>query len=287
MIGHMTRTRLTTCLLTVLLGLASVPSPGSAQAISLESRPWTGSVLVPAGGPIVPIFDGWYPNEDGTHTLCFGYYSTNYEENLEIPLGPNNFVEPAEYDGAQPDFFEHIPERPFSYRRRYCVFPVRVPADFGPDDRVTWTLRRGRGEALSVPGKLTPAYRLDELTSPGRGDIAPTLHLAGEAAEARGRSGVEWGPLTVAVGEPLELTVAVDHPEEDVWVGWARQQGPGPVVFSEQNTMVDPATRTATTTARFTTPGRYVIRVQSIDDPVEAFEFHCCWTNAFLEVTVQ
>ena len=29
-------------------------------------------MLVPAGGPIVPIFDGWYDNPDGTNSLCFG-----------------------------------------------------------------------------------------------------------------------------------------------------------------------------------------------------------------------
>jgi hypothetical protein len=132
---------------------------------------------MPAGGPIVPIFDGWYTNADGSHTLCFGYYSMNYREDVTIPRGPNNFVEPSEYSGLEPDFFEHIPDRPYTYRRRYCVLPVQVPADFGADDRVVWTLRRGREEALSVPGKLVPAYRLDELTSAGRGDIAPIVRF--------------------------------------------------------------------------------------------------------------
>lgn len=259
----------------------------SAQEIALTQRPWSGSVLVESGGPVIPVYDGWYPNPDGGYTLCFGYYSVNWGEDVTIPRGPNNFVEPNEYDGAQPDFFERIPDRPFSYRRRYCVFPVVVPESFSEDDRVTWTLQRGREEALSVPGKLVIAYRLDEPTSPGRGDIAPGVRVEEDGAEAVGRNGMFVGPMNAQVGEPLELTAWVDHPEEEVWVGWAKQNGPGSVAFSEQNTMIDPSTRTATATARFDQPGTYLLRVQSIDDPVEAFEFHCCWTNIYIEVIVE
>ena len=266
-----------------------VEQPGSliAQEIPVSARPWSGSVLVPSGGPIIPIFDGWYPNADGTNTLCFGYYSVNYEEDLDIPLGPNNFIEPSQYDGRQPDYFEHIPERPFSYRRRYCVLPIQVAEDFGPDDSVVWTLQRGREEPISVPGRMLVPYRLDEPTSPGRGDVAPEIRFEAEGAEAMGRTGIDVGPVSAEVGMPLELEVSVDHPEDEVWVGWAKHQGPGPVTFSEQNTMMDPISRAATTTVHFSEPGEYLIRVQSIDDPVEAFEFHCCWTTAFVEVIVE
>lgn len=271
----------------VAVGLLSPVQTLLAQEIALTKRPWSGSVLMESGGPIIPLFDGWYPNPDGGYTLCFGYYSPNWVEDLTIPRGPNNFVEPSRYDGAQPDYFEHIPDRPFSYRRRYCVFPVVVPESFTENDRVTWTLQRGREEALSVPGRLVLAYRLDEPTSPGRGDIAPGVRLEEDGPEAVGRNGMFVGPMTVGAGQPLELTAWVDHPADEVWVGWAKQNGPGPVQFSEQNTMIDPVTRTATTTARFDQPGTYLLRVQSIDDPVEAFEFHCCWTNVYLEVIVE
>ncbi len=127
------------------LGTTNLGIALDAQEIPVTNRPWSGSVLTPSGGPIVPIFDGWYPNPDGTSTLCFGYYSVNYEEDVDIPLENNNFVEPRQYDGKQPDHFEHIPERPFSYRRRYCVFP-QVPADFGPDDE-SCGLCRGAGRS--------------------------------------------------------------------------------------------------------------------------------------------
>jgi hypothetical protein len=269
----------------VLFG-STLCAPIAAQEIRLTERPWTGSVLVSTGGPVIPIFDGWYANPEGGYTLCFGYYSVNYDEDVAIPLGPNNFVEPARYGGGQPDYFERIPGEPFRYRRRYCVFPVRVPSDFAPEDRVVWTLRRGREEALSVPGGLIASYRLDEITSPGRGDVAPGVRFDEYGPEAQGRSGANFGPVQAEVGRPLDLSVWIDHPAEEVWVGWAKHQGPGSVSFQEQNTMMDPTRRTASTTVRFDTPGRYLIRIQSIDDPVEAFEFHCCWTNAFVEVIV-
>ena len=275
--------------LLILAGLGMAPSVHtlSAQEIRLTDRPWSGSVLVESGGPVIPIYDGWYPNPDGSYTLCFGYYSVNWGEDVTIPRGPDNFVEPGEYDGPQPDFFERIPPRPFSYRRRYCVFPVVVPGSFTEDDRVTWTLQRGREEALSVPGRLVIAYRLDEPTSPGRGDIAPGVRVEADGPQAVGRNGMFAGPVNARVGEPLELTAWVDHPDEEVWVGWAKQNGPGPVEFSEQNTMIDPSTRSATTTARFDQPGAYLLRVQSINDPVEAFEFHCCWTNVYIDIIVE
>ena len=47
------------------------------------------------GGPVVPIFEGWFPNSDGTYQLCFGYFNTNTETVFDIPIGPNNYIEPV------------------------------------------------------------------------------------------------------------------------------------------------------------------------------------------------
>lgn len=261
-------------------------APASAQELSIYERPWTGSVIRPSGGPAVPIYDGWFQNDDGTYTLCFGYYSVNSEEDFTIPLGPDNYIEPAEYDGMQPDYFERIPERPFAYRRRYCAFSVRVPATFGPDDTVVWTLRRGRGEALSVPGRLGDWYILDEPSSPGMGNTAPTLRFEPNGPEGAGRNGVFADPVRARVGEPLELSVSVDHSAEELWVGWAKHQGPADVSFSEQNIMLDADTRVATTRATFSQPGEYLIRVQTIDS-IADLEFFCCWTNGYVPVIVE
>ena len=75
------------------------------------------------GRTVTPAYEGWYPNPDGTLTWSFGYYNRNSEEVVEIPLGPNNSIEPAEFDGWQPTHFQPI--------RHWGVFTVTVPGDFG------------------------------------------------------------------------------------------------------------------------------------------------------------
>ena len=72
----------------------------------------------------------------------FGYFNRNYEEILDIPIGPSNRIEPGPPDQGQPTHF--LP------RRQTGVFAAVVPADFG-DQRLTWTLT-AHGEVISIPG---------------------------------------------------------------------------------------------------------------------------------------
>ena len=102
--------------------------------------------LRPSGGPVIPIFEGWYQHPDGSYELSFGYFNVNAEELLEIPLGPNNFIEPKEFDGLQPTTFLPIPE---GDRRHWGVFTVPVSADFGNQD-VVWTLTSSWARALGA-----------------------------------------------------------------------------------------------------------------------------------------
>lgn len=259
--------------------LSTVPS--EAQLIPFEQRAFSEQILRPAGQPVVPLFEGWYENPDGTYGICFGYFNLNTEETVDIPLGTDNFIEPSEFDGMQPTHFDPVPEA--NYRRRFCVFSVTVPKDFGRQELV-WTLRTHR-EALSTPGKLTPPYVLDEPDAGGRGVVAPTLKFESDGLEFRGRAGFMASPRTVAVGDLLDLAVWVDHPEPTSWVGWSEHQGPGDVAFSEPEVNVEQADPVARTTARFSEPGDYLIRVQSIFSTT-SFEYHCCWTNGYVPVTV-
>jgi hypothetical protein len=41
----------------------------------------------------------------------------------------------------------------------------------------------------------------------------------------------------------------------------------------------------ATTTVTFSEPGEYQLLMQAIDG-TENFEFHCCWTNAYIPINV-
>ena len=273
--------RLRACISGMMAALLFAASVG-AQVTQFSERVFNEQVLRPSGQPVIPLYEGYYPNPDGTYEICFGYFNLNTEEDIDIPLGPNNVIEPAEFDGMQPTHFDRVPAA--NYRRRFCVFTVNVPADFGQRE-VRWTLNT-RGEAITTPGKVLPSYILDEPDSGGRGIIAPVLRFEEDGPEFKGRTGLMGTRLTVAVGDPLTLSVRVDHPDNRTWQAWTLHQGPGQVEFTESEFWVAKADGVGTTTARFDEPGDYLIRVQAIDSPTSSFEFHCCWTNGYIPVTV-
>ncbi len=45
---------------------------------------------------VAPFFDGFYTNPDGTTTFSFGYSNLNRDDVVEIPLGPDNFIQPKD-----------------------------------------------------------------------------------------------------------------------------------------------------------------------------------------------
>jgi hypothetical protein len=258
--------------------------PGSAEGLMLRN-------LRPSGQPVIPLFDGWFRAPDGTIDLCFGYHNLNLEQELDIPLGPDNFIEPARFDGVQPTHFDEVPG---VYRRRFCVFTVNV-TDIGLAPTVVWTLRIA-DKTFSVPGSSSQAYRMDELQQSSRGNSAPLVRFDEPVgrAERRGRASVMDGPtVAAAVGDPLTLSISVSDPE-GIPLGrtriiWAKHQGPGKVVFGEEEIeVVEPSDRfTLTTTATFSEAGNYVVRLQAVDwDLGNSFGFHCCWTNSYVNVSV-
>src|SRR5882672_11700434 len=40
------------------------------------------------GQNVVPVFEGWVANPDGTYGLIFGSWNRNWEEKMTIPIGP-------------------------------------------------------------------------------------------------------------------------------------------------------------------------------------------------------
>jgi hypothetical protein len=263
-------------------GLALIfTASGVAQITPLSERVFNEQVLRPNGQPVVPLYEGYYQNPDNSYQICFGYFSLNTEVDIDVPLGPNNRIEPAEFDGMQPTHFDRVPAA--NYRRHLCVFSVNVPEGFGQQE-VRWTLDTG-SEALMTPGKVLPSYILDEPDSDGRGEVAPVLSFEESGPAFKGRNGFTGERRRVAVGDPLTLSVWIDHPEERVWVGWRHHQGPGQVSFGQPEMVVPTADGVATTTATFSAPGEYLLRVQSINRTA-SFEFHCCWTNGYMPVTV-
>ena len=86
----------------------------------------------------------------------------NLDEALEIPIGPNNYMESGPANQGQPSHFQP--------RRHWGVFAVNVPANFGYE-RIVWTLKI-RGETFVIPGNLNKDWEIDAL----RGEAARATH---------------------------------------------------------------------------------------------------------------
>jgi hypothetical protein len=166
--------------------------------------PVGGQAVYLTGQNIAPVFEGWQPNQDGTIDLVFGYFNRNLDEELDIPIGPNNSLEPGGPDQGQPTHF-----RP---NRNKFVFNVAVPKDFGKNELV-WTIT-ANGKTERAYATLKPDYIINKAivmrgyagffgTNPAElANEPPTLDVEGDPRR------------TVKVGETLELMTIVRDQDE-------------------------------------------------------------------------
>jgi hypothetical protein len=106
-----------------------------------------------SGQPVLPVFEGWQKLDDGTFDMVFGYFNRNYVEEVIVPVGPANKLEPEGPDLGQPAYF---------YPRLHrFVFRVNVPKDWGTKDLV-WTIS-ANGKTESAYGSLAPRWEIDPL----------------------------------------------------------------------------------------------------------------------------
>jgi hypothetical protein len=259
---------------------------GSAQQLPLQPTKERGANVTPA-------FEGWYPNADGTFTLLVGYFNRNRVETLEIPVGPNNRIEPGGPDFGQPTYF--LP------RRQWGVFTIVVPKDFGTR-KLTWTLV-ANGEKAEIPLSLNTAYQVEPFKDVAMGNTPPVLKLQETGPEFTGPPRGFAATLSAAVGQPLSFPVWVSDKGNTVadeggrgrgnappaMLFLAKHRGPGDVKFAETRPKADfAAGGKATATATFSAPGEYVIRVQANDSSGEGGGgFQCCWSNVHVRVNVK
>ena len=119
-----------------------------------QVKPPPGGVLAEpvgnAGGPIYATFEGWGPLKDGTNALLLGYFNRNRTQTLDIPIGPDNSIEPGGPDYGAADAFPHRPPV------RACSRSL-VPKDFG-NKKLTWTINanghKTAGAVLAEPAVL-------------------------------------------------------------------------------------------------------------------------------------
>jgi hypothetical protein len=270
----------------------------SQQTISerMGVRHWSGQ-------GISPVYEGFDKNPDGSVNLWFGYMNLNWEEELDVPIGPDNMFEGSAADRGQPTHF--------AIRRHKDVFRVVVPPDFG-SQKLVWKLTV-RGKTESITGTLNPVWQIDrrrttrggnddaidsntppvvsiqpvEQTVPVGGKATIALSATDDGLPRRVRTsfpapnGAEVPPELYAVppssvpqrgagpggGGAEGRGRGAAPPEGTLSFEWFKYRGPGKVDFGPPRgimTKGQPAS-TATSSVTFSEPGDYVLQAV-VDD---------------------
>ena len=229
-----------------------------------------------SGQDVVPVYEGWLRNSDGTFTMVFGYFNRNYREELIIPPGTDNHLDPGPADQDQPTFF--------TPRRQRWVFRVNVPADWGQKELI-WTLT-SHGRTEKAYGQLLREQEIIERLIMSRGNLSPGLDDPNKPPAIT----IE-PPGDVTVSNPFALTALVTddglpkprvpkaRPEVEpgkaqtntsverrygLSVTWLQYRGPAKVIFDYDDRIAVKDGK-AVTMARFTQPGTYQLQATASD----------------------
>ena len=156
------------------------------------------------GQSVSPSYEGWMPNEDGSFTVYFGYMNSNWEEQFDVPIGPDNNIEPGGPDQGQPTHFYP--------RRNPFLFTIRVPKDFGSKELIWILTTHGRTEkayaSLKTDYEINKQVISTEVGGDGgslrdelRSNIPPDLEVHGDKRRS------------AKVGEPLTLVAIAGDPD--------------------------------------------------------------------------
>ena len=305
----------------VVLSALCVPCASIAQDVPLAPPRASGQT-------VQPVFEGWYKNPDGSFSLSFGYFNRNEREVLELPLGPTNFIRPNPADRGQPTHFQprrhwgvfavKVPANfsadqkviwtlvvrgetlsvPGSLKRGWEIDALEGEVGTGnkpPLLRFDSAGSGGSGPAGITVGPLTTAanapltltvWASDEPTGRGRAGSTGARAGGGATATAGGAgAGSGGGGAGVAGGGRAAGGRGGAAP---VTLTWFKHQGPGDVTFADATPDVDRASGRATTTATFSAPGEYILRLRANDASgvTGAGHAQCCWTNGFVKVRV-
>jgi hypothetical protein len=187
--------------LTVVVGALSLGIAASGQGPARLPMP-----LEPFGNAneaIYPAFEGWGPTRDGTgYLIVLGYMNRNRTQVVEIPIGPDNRIEPGGPDQGQPTVFEP--------GRQTVMFAIRVPKDFGTK-KLTWTLV-ANGQPAVVSFHLHPDYTMSFYKDEANGNEPPRMKFSVNEPMLSGPHVGFAQTLTGSVGQPVPLRLWTSDP---------------------------------------------------------------------------
>jgi hypothetical protein len=178
----------------------SRPAPVPPQGVLTEPMGASGEAVFPA-------FEGWGPLKDGTaKVFLLGYFNRNRDEEPDIPIGPNNRIEPGGPDYGQPTHFHT--------GRQYGVFAIPVPKNMGATNtRLTWTLV-ANGHTTTASFWMNPPYWIDFYKNWANGNEPPVIKFLPNGPEMQGPPTAKFdATLEGVVGKPVALSLwAADQP---------------------------------------------------------------------------
>ena len=257
------------------------------------------------GASVTGAFEGWYENGDGTRGFLVGYYNRNTQEELDIPIGPNNRIEPGGPDMGQPTHFLS--------GRQYGMFTIPVPKGFTPQDKLTWTIY-ANGQYTSIPLRLNPDYVISPFSEIAVNNTPPIIKFEQSGTTLQGPIATLTNAAvhTVSLSEPLALPIWVTDDMKytsdsnapltgarpPVTLVWSIYRGPGRAMFDKAKPAVEQVAAAsnanaafsgkATTNVRFSEAGEYVLHVTANDYSGDGGGgFQCCWTTGLVKVSVK
>jgi|SRR5690348_2203419 len=236
--------------------------------------PYNAEVPMDRGQDVTPAFEGWMPNPDGTISMYFGYLNRNYKEEIDIPIGPDNNVEPGGDKGQPTHFYP---------RRQRMVFAVVVPKDFGLEKKVIWTLTI-RGKTNVAKGWLQPEWQInkevimEQLGGGSDPENQPPVFVSGsESQTVTFPKSVTLTATAQDDGRPKPRRVRdiedVGGPDAlGLSVRWILYRGPAGVTLSPGSVASGyQKPVTSVTTVTFKVPGVYVLRAVASDGSLTTF----------------
>jgi len=227
------------------------------------------------GQDVSPTYEGWQSNPDGSYTLYFGYYNRNTEEELFVPVGPdNNFDSGNNGDQGQPTHFYP--------GRRWFVFKVVVPKDWPQDKRVVWTLTTN-GRTNLAKGWLQPEWEVDQPLITKNAVTDRSIGIWETEDESENKPPVVTGSSAQTVTLPATATVSVTATDDGVpkpkpggrgrggrtqgvQIRWLLYRGPAKVQFDpEVSPGVYGAPAKSETKVTFSAAGMYRLRALVCD----------------------
>lgn len=265
-----------------------------------------------SGQSVTAAFEGWFPNDNGTFSILFGYLNRNAKQELDIPIGSGNKMEASGYTGSDHSVSNQDQGQPthFLTGRQWGIFTITVPKDFG-SAKIIWSIT-ANGATTQVPGNLATLWQLNPFRD-ANGNTPPWIGFQESGPFVNGPAG-QSNSLTASVGMPLALPLWVADDASvipgatrprtpPVTLSWSKFRGPGSVTFANDRPPAETAQFAgppqlisvqaafygkAATTATFSEPGEYVLRVVANDWSGEGGRgFQCCWSNAQVKVSVK